>query len=111
MILVNSLLVGFEVQMSLDGLDVTWMQPLDTGFIGLYFLELCMRLVGMGWRQCFCDGWFLLDFTLAAWLQSLVQCKALIAKFLGASTVSRVVLVKGLFKGSAKAHGTPMEKT
>ncbi|CAE7027961.1 CACNA1H [Symbiodinium natans] len=63
-ILVNSLLVGFEVQMSLDGLDVTWMQPLDTGFIGLYFLELCMRLVGMGWRQCFCDGWFLLDFTL-----------------------------------------------
>ncbi|CAE7339004.1 NaCP60E, partial [Symbiodinium sp. KB8] len=63
-ILINSLLVGLEVQWSLSGGDVEWMQPLDTGFIALYFLELCMRLVGIGCRQCFCDGWFLLDFTL-----------------------------------------------
>ncbi|CAE7174101.1 Scn1a [Symbiodinium pilosum] len=63
-ILFNSLLVGIEVQLSLVGQDVDWMQPLDTGFIALYFIELCMRLIGMGWRQCFCDGWFLLDFTL-----------------------------------------------
>eukprot|EP00439_Symbiodinium_sp_Y106_P000826 s3768_g1.t1 len=65
-ILINSLLVGLEVQWSLSGGNVEWMQPLDTGFIALYFLELCMRLVGIGFRQCFCDGWFLLDFTLVA---------------------------------------------
>ena len=68
-ILINSLLVGLEVQWSLSGGNVEWMQPLDTGFIALYFLELCMRLVGIGFRQCFCDGWFLLDFTLDAWQQ------------------------------------------
>ena len=63
-ILVNSLLVGAEVELSLQGVVLPWMQPLDTAFIMVYCIEIGMRLVGSGWRACFADGWFLLDFVL-----------------------------------------------
>ena len=63
-ILINSLLVGAEVELSLQGIVLPWMQPLDTAFIMVYCIEIGMRLVGSGWRACFADGWFLLDFVL-----------------------------------------------
>lgn len=63
-ILINSLLVGAEVELSLQDIVLPWMQPLDTAFIAVYCVEIAMRLVGSGWRACFADGWFLLDFIL-----------------------------------------------
>lgn len=64
LILVNSLLVGAEIELGLRDIELPWMQPLDTAFIVVYCIEIGMRLIGSGWRQCFADGWFLLDFVL-----------------------------------------------
>jgi len=64
LILINSVLVGVEVQLSLEGITISWMQPLDNAFIAVYCLEIAMRLIAYGWKMCFADTWFLLDFVL-----------------------------------------------
>ena len=66
LILINSLLVGIEVELSVKKPPqvLEWMQPVDTAFIVVYCIEIFMRLFGNGWRVCFADGWFLLDFVL-----------------------------------------------
>ncbi|CAE7040125.1 Catsper1 [Symbiodinium sp. KB8] len=62
-LLVNSIFVGIEVQSGLVNQEApAWATPLDVLFVGLYLIEITIRLVGWGWHYCFTDGWFAFDF-------------------------------------------------
>ncbi|CAE7452806.1 Scn1a [Symbiodinium natans] len=62
-IVVNSILIGIESELSLSGDTSSWSRPLEITFLIIYTLEVVVRLIAKGWR-CFQDRWFQFDFVL-----------------------------------------------
>jgi len=62
-ILVNSVLIGWETEMSLSGQDQTWMRGAERAFLCIYAVEILVRATAQQWA-CLRDGWFLFDFFL-----------------------------------------------
>jgi len=64
-IIVNSIVIGVETQLSLSSDTSSWARPVEIAFVTIYTIEICIRLVAKGLRN-FQDGWFLFDLLLVA---------------------------------------------
>ncbi|CAK8999399.1 unnamed protein product [Durusdinium trenchii] len=63
LILMNIALIGVEAEMDLLGKDTWWAADIERIFLGLYTVELLIRLTAGG-REAFHNSWFLLDLFL-----------------------------------------------
>ncbi|CAL1130934.1 unnamed protein product [Cladocopium goreaui] len=64
-IMVNSVMLGVESQMSLTHAreDLAWARIAELCFLAIFTVEILLRLAARGWRVIK-DGWFLFDSTL-----------------------------------------------
>eukprot|EP00435_Cladocopium_sp_Y103_P036626 s3100_g9.t1 len=64
-IMVNSVMLGVESQMSLTHTreDLAWARIAEGCFLAIFTVEILLRLIARGWRVLK-DGWFLFDSTL-----------------------------------------------
>eukprot|EP00929_Paragymnodinium_shiwhaense_P082342 TRINITY_DN4337_c0_g1_i5.p1 TRINITY_DN4337_c0_g1~~TRINITY_DN4337_c0_g1_i5.p1 ORF type:complete len:513 (-),score=58.35 TRINITY_DN4337_c0_g1_i5:350-1888(-) len=63
LILINSVLIGVEVQVMSEGGDVEMFRRCETMFLAVYTFEMMLRLCATN-GVCLADGWLLFDTTL-----------------------------------------------
>eukprot|EP00913_Durusdinium_trenchii_P034699 g32461.t1 len=73
-IVVNSVMLGVESQMSLSGNDVGWSWTAEIFFLVIFSGEILLRLIANGWKS-FRDGWFVFDLSLVltAYVEQTIQ--------------------------------------
>ncbi|CAL1156447.1 unnamed protein product [Cladocopium goreaui] len=75
-IMVNSVMLGVESQMSLTRSkeDLAWSKIAEVCFLSIFTVEILLRLTARGWRVIK-DGWFLFDSTLVliAYVEQFVE--------------------------------------
>jgi len=75
-IMVNSVMLGVESQMSLTHAreDLAWARIAELCFLAIFTVEILLRLAARGWRVIK-DGWFLFDSTLViiAYIEQFVE--------------------------------------
>ncbi|CAK8999390.1 unnamed protein product [Durusdinium trenchii] len=96
LILMNIALIGVEAEMDLLGMDTWWAADVERIFLGIYTVELLIRLTAGG-REAFQNSWFWLDvFLVCVGLVALVVVPLVESEASSQEGWMQLLIVRGL---------------